>query len=193
MYSARQRLRPWLEDKINSGKVPGLCWRDKEKKEFRVSWKHAGKPDFNYEKDAMLFKLWAEHTGKYHAGESPDPSTWKTRFRCALHKMPDVVEVRVPHSLDEKDPYRVFRFTDKGKLAVRLIQLKRPFVPTNHQTLLFFHCVLMKYRKCIMEYKIILICKVVTKLCFLSATVRGTVTIVICGTENENITIENKP
>ncbi|XP_067052788.1 uncharacterized protein [Acropora muricata] len=113
MYAERQRLRPWLEDKINSGKVPGLCWRDREKKEFRVSWKHAGKPDFNYEKDAMLFKLWAEHTGKYHDGESPDPSTWKTRFRCALHKMPDVVEVRVPHSLDEKDPYRVFRFTAK--------------------------------------------------------------------------------
>ena len=125
MYSARQRLRPWLEDKINSGKVPGLCWRDKEKKEFRVSWKHAGKPDFNYEKDAMLFKLWAEHTGKYHDGESPDPSTWKTRFRCALHKMPDVVEVRVPHSLDEKDPYRVFRFTEKGKLMEGVIQLPK--------------------------------------------------------------------
>ncbi|XP_044175517.1 interferon regulatory factor 4-like [Acropora millepora] len=114
MYAERQRLRPWLEDKINSGKVPGLCWRDREKKEFRVSWKHAGKPDFNYEKDAMLFKLWAEHTGKYHHGEPPHPSAWKTRFRCALHKMPDVVEVRVPHSLDEKDPYRVFRFTAKA-------------------------------------------------------------------------------
>lgn len=109
----RQRLRPWLEDKINSGKVPGLCWRNKEKKEFRVSWKHAGKPDFVVEKDAMLFKLWAEHTGKYRPGESADPSTWKTRFRCALHKMPDVEEVKVPHSLDEKEPYRVFRFKDK--------------------------------------------------------------------------------
>lgn len=113
MCTERQRLRPWLEDKINSGKVPGLYWRDKDKKEFRVSWKHAGKPDFNVDKDAMLFKLWAEHTGKYRPGESADPSTWKTRFRCALHKMPDVEEVRVPHSLDEKEPYRVFRFTDK--------------------------------------------------------------------------------
>ena len=123
MCSARRRLRPWLEDKINSGKIPGLCWRDREKKEFRVSWKHAGKPDFNYEKDAMLFKLWAEHTGKYHHGEPPHPSAWKTRFRCALHKMPDVIEVRVPHSLDEKDPYRVFRFTKKGKLMDGVIRL----------------------------------------------------------------------
>lgn len=114
MCAERQRLRPWLEDKINSGKVPGLFWRDKDRKEFRVSWKHAGKPDFDCEKDAKLFQLWAEHTEKYKDGESPDPSTWKTRFRCALHKMPDVEEVRVPHSLDEKEPYRVFRFTDKG-------------------------------------------------------------------------------
>ncbi|CAH3016035.1 unnamed protein product [Porites evermanni] len=113
MSEERQRLRPWLEERINSGKVPGLCWRDQEKKEFRVSWKHAGKPDFDVEKDAMLFKLWAEHTGKYRPGESADPSTWKTRFRCALHKMPDVEEVRIPHSLDEKEPYRVFRFKDK--------------------------------------------------------------------------------
>ncbi|XP_078365251.1 uncharacterized protein LOC144649601 isoform X2 [Oculina patagonica] len=113
MSAERQRLRPWLEDKINSGKVPGLGWRNKELKEFRVSWKHAGKPDFVVEKDAMLFKLWAEHTGKYRPGESADPSTWKTRFRCALHKMPDVEEVRVPHSLDEKEPYRVFRFKEK--------------------------------------------------------------------------------
>ena len=113
----RQRLRPWLEDRINSEKVPGLRWRDKEKKEFRVSWKHAGKPDFDVEKDAMLFKLWAEHTGKYRQGESADPSTWKTRFRCALHKMPDVEEIRVPHSLDAKEPYRVFRFKDKGEIV----------------------------------------------------------------------------
>lgn len=123
--SERQRLRPWLEDKINSGKVPGLSWRNKDLKEFRVSWKHAGKPDFDVEKDAMLFKLWAEHTGKYREGESADPSTWKTRFRCALHKMPDVEEVKVPHSLDEKEPYRVFRFKDKGSLTKQTSSLPR--------------------------------------------------------------------
>ena len=91
MSAVRQRLRPWLEDKINSEEVPGLYWRDKEKKEFQVSWKHAGKTDSDAEKaekDAMLFKLWAEHTEKYRRGESADPSTWKTRFRRALHKKP---------------------------------------------------------------------------------------------------------
>ena len=118
MTEERQRLRPWLEQKINSGKVPGLCWRNREQREFRVSWKHAHKPDFDVEKDAMLFKLWAEHTGKYRPGESADPSTWKTKFRCALHKMPDVEEARVPHSLDEEEPYRVFRFKDKGKVKL---------------------------------------------------------------------------
>lgn len=131
LSTERQRLRPWLEDKINSGKVPGLCWRNKEKKEFRVSWKHAGKPDFVVEKDAMLFKLWAEHTGKYRPGESADPSTWKTRFRCALHKMPDVEEVRVPHSLDEKEPYRVFRFKDKDGCSLRQQNFSSPRAEEN--------------------------------------------------------------
>ncbi|EDO34919.1 predicted protein, partial [Nematostella vectensis] len=109
MSSERQRLRPWLEEMINSADIPGLCWTDKEKTTFRVTWKHAGKPDFDLDRDAALFRKWAEHTGKYKPGEQPDPSTWKTRFRCALHKMPDIEEIRVPHSLDDKEPFRVFR------------------------------------------------------------------------------------
>ncbi|KAK3754489.1 hypothetical protein QZH41_019885 [Actinostola sp. cb2023] len=113
MSSERQRLRPWLEERIESGDVPGLHWIDKEKTKFRVTWKHAGKPDFNLDQDAVLFRMWAEHTGKYKPGEQPDPSTWKTRFRCALHKMPDIEEIRVPHSLDENEPYRVFRLKPK--------------------------------------------------------------------------------
>ncbi|XP_031565347.1 uncharacterized protein LOC116300595 isoform X3 [Actinia tenebrosa] len=113
MSSDRQRLRPWLEARVDSGDVPGLCWLDKERTKFRVTWKHAGKPDFDLDKDAVLFRMWAEHTGKYKRGEQPDPSTWKTRFRCALHKMPDIEEIRVPHSLDEKEPYRVFRLKPK--------------------------------------------------------------------------------
>ena len=34
--SERQRLEPWLEDKINSGKVRGLSWRNKDLQEFQV-------------------------------------------------------------------------------------------------------------------------------------------------------------
>lgn len=116
MTAERQRLRPWLEDMIDSGKVPGLSWTDPDKTKFKVLWKHAGKPDFDVDRDAVLFRKWAEHTGKYRTGESPDPSTWKTRFRCALHKMPDIEEVKIPHSLDGDEPYRMFKLKPKGKL-----------------------------------------------------------------------------
>lgn len=110
----RKRLREWLIDMIDGNNVPGLRWLEKERGTFRITWKHAGKPDFELEKDAVLFREWAKHTGKYKQGEQPDPSTWKTRFRCALHKMPDVEEVKIPHSLDHPtDPYRVFKLLPK--------------------------------------------------------------------------------
>ena len=111
----RQRLRPWLEDQINSGEIPGLKWMSREEGTFRITWKHAGKPDFDVEKDAVLFRNWAIHTGKYSLGDQPDPSTWKTRFRCALHKMPDIEEIKIPESLDDSEPYRVFRFKPRGE------------------------------------------------------------------------------
>lgn len=36
----RLLLRPWLENLIDSGKVPGLQWIDSTRSLFRVPWKH---------------------------------------------------------------------------------------------------------------------------------------------------------
>lgn len=113
----RLRMRPWLECQVNNGRIPGLVWDDKSRKIFQVPWKHAGKPGFVLERDAMLFKEWARHTGKYKDGEQADPSTWKTRFRCALHKLPDVEELRDRSHLEGDEPYRVFQFIPKGKIT----------------------------------------------------------------------------
>lgn len=52
----RQRMRPWLESKVESGQIPGLAWIDREKKIFRVPWKHGGKHDWN-EADSTIFKV----------------------------------------------------------------------------------------------------------------------------------------
>lgn len=49
-------MRPWLEAKIESGKIPGLQWIDKNKKIFKVPWKHGGKHDWN-EQDSQIFKV----------------------------------------------------------------------------------------------------------------------------------------
>ncbi|XP_051875214.1 interferon regulatory factor 2 isoform X2 [Pristis pectinata] len=60
----RMRMRPWLEEQINSNKIPGLKWLNKEKKIFQIPWMHAARHGWDVEKDAPLFKNWAVHTGK---------------------------------------------------------------------------------------------------------------------------------
>ncbi|KAK7491397.1 hypothetical protein BaRGS_00017375 [Batillaria attramentaria] len=109
----RQRLKPWLEAKINSGRFPGLTWVNKEQGIFRITWKHGGRADWS-EQDALIFKEWAIHTGRYREGtDAPDWPSWKTRLRCALNKLPDIQELRELSCYDEPNPYRVYKFVDR--------------------------------------------------------------------------------
>nr|WEU75458.1 IRF8-like protein [Azumapecten farreri] len=110
----RQRLRPWLEAKINSNTIPGLTWLVSSQQIFKVPWKHGGKHDWN-EKDSLIFKEWAVHTGRYREGvDTADWPTWKTRFRCALNKLPDITEVKDMSSLDGAEPYRAYKFIPRN-------------------------------------------------------------------------------
>jgi Interferon regulatory factor transcription factor len=43
----RVLLRPWLENLINSGSVPGLEWIDEIKTTFKVPWKHRSKKNWS--------------------------------------------------------------------------------------------------------------------------------------------------
>ena len=123
----RQRLRPWLSDQIDSGNYPSLEWLDKEKMIFKIPWKHFGKPGVN-DDDAKIFREWARHTGKYKDGDPPDPSTWKTRFRCALYKLPDIQEMPHLNMLDGDEPYRVYRFKTKGKILLSVFICQYQFL-----------------------------------------------------------------
>ncbi|XP_061835556.1 interferon regulatory factor 2 isoform X1 [Nerophis lumbriciformis] len=60
----RMRMRPWLEEQINSCQIPGLKWVNKEKRIFQIPWMHAARHGWDLEKDAPLFMRWAIHTGK---------------------------------------------------------------------------------------------------------------------------------
>lgn len=110
----RQRFTPWLHDQIEKGDIEGLEWINKEEGIFRVPWVRVDKPEFE-PGHAELFKRWAFHTGKYRKGDQPDPSTWKTRFRCALRKMQEIKEVRELGKLEGNKPYRAFKFEPKLK------------------------------------------------------------------------------
>jgi Interferon regulatory factor transcription factor len=43
----RVLLRPWLENLIDSGTVPGLEWTDDAKTTFKVPWKHRSKKNWS--------------------------------------------------------------------------------------------------------------------------------------------------
>lgn len=106
----RMRMRPWLEEQINSDSIPGLKWLNKEKKIFQIPWMHAARHGWDVEKDAPLFRNWAIHTGKYQPGiDKPDPKTWKANFRCAMNSLPDIEEVKDKSMKKGNNAFRVYR------------------------------------------------------------------------------------
>lgn len=110
----RLRLRPWLEQTIDAGATPGLSWVDREKRVFKVSWKHASRHGWSVDKDACLFRDWAEHTGRYRDGlDRPDPRRWKANFRCALNALPDIIEIPSRGQTRGRDAFKVYRICKK--------------------------------------------------------------------------------
>ncbi|XP_016341024.1 interferon regulatory factor 2 isoform X2 [Sinocyclocheilus anshuiensis] len=105
----RMRMRPWLEEQINSCQIPGLKWVNKEKKLFQIPWMHAARHGWDVEKDAPLFRNWAIHTGKYQPGDKPDPKTWKANFRCAMNSLPDIEEVKDKSIKKGTNAFRVYK------------------------------------------------------------------------------------
>ncbi|KAM9607720.1 interferon regulatory factor 2 isoform 4-T6 [Trichechus inunguis] len=106
----RMRMRPWLEEQINSNTIPGLRWLNKEKKIFQIPWMHAARHGWDVEKDAPLFRNWAIHTGKHQPGvDKPDPKTWKANFRCAMNSLPDIEEVKDKSIKKGNNAFRVYR------------------------------------------------------------------------------------
>uniref|UniRef100_UPI00358F48AF interferon regulatory factor 8-like n=1 Tax=Myxine glutinosa TaxID=7769 RepID=UPI00358F48AF len=103
-------LRRWLVEQVDSHRFPGLVWEDESKRTFRIPWKHASTRDFCVEEHSALFKAWAEYRGHYREGlDQPDPSTWKTRLRCALKKSSDFEELPEQSRTNHADPYKVYR------------------------------------------------------------------------------------
>uniref|UniRef100_UPI0031F5DB22 Interferon regulatory factor n=1 Tax=Danio rerio TaxID=7955 RepID=UPI0031F5DB22 len=103
------RLRPWLEEQIQSGRYPGVQWLDQSARVFQIPWKHAARHGWNIDKDATLFRNWAIHTGRYKPGiDKPDPKTWKANFRCALNSLTDVKELQDRSIKKGHNAFRVY-------------------------------------------------------------------------------------
>nr|WBA88922.1 interferon regulatory factor 11 [Epinephelus akaara] len=127
----RLRLRPWLEEQIQSGRYPGVSWLDQSAKIFQIPWKHAARHGWSIDRDATLFRSWAMHTGRYRPGkDKPDPKTWKANFRCALNSLPDIFELREHSRKRGSNAYRVYRMlpstqTRRRRRGLRLFSRPR--------------------------------------------------------------------
>ncbi|XP_050982409.1 interferon regulatory factor 1a [Labeo rohita] len=120
MHQGRLRLRPWLEEQIDSGRYPGVVWLDESARVFQIPWKHAARHGWNIEKDATLFRNWAIHTGRYKPGiDKPDPKTWKANFRCALNSLTDVKELQDKSIKKGHNAFRVYILLPHSKTAKR--------------------------------------------------------------------------
>ncbi|XP_016331599.1 interferon regulatory factor 1a isoform X2 [Sinocyclocheilus anshuiensis] len=120
MHQGRLRLRPWLEEQIDSGRHPGVVWQDQSARVFQIPWKHAARHGWNIEKDATLFRNWAIHTGRYKPGtDKPNPKMWKANFRCALNSLTDVQELQDKSIKKGHNAFRVYTLLPHSKTVKR--------------------------------------------------------------------------
>ena len=89
----RLRFRDWLKQKLDNKE--GAEWIDRSRGLFKIPWKHGSHRLWCVRYDCEIFKQWAIYSGKYTEGiDRPNPSKWKTNFRCTLNALPDFREVR---------------------------------------------------------------------------------------------------
>ncbi|XP_062505249.1 interferon regulatory factor 4-like isoform X2 [Corticium candelabrum] len=109
MEPRKQRLMPWLYQRIEDGMTPGLFWIDKSQLIFQMPWVHAKKKSYDMDRDAALYKSWALNSGKYlPERDEPDPTTWKINFRCALNSLKGHINLV---KTDEIEGYRRMQFS----------------------------------------------------------------------------------
>lgn len=109
MSHSKPLLIPWLRAQIDSGRCPGVVWKNREQTEFSIPWKHALRQDSS-DTDILIFKAWAEVSGNGRA--NGDPSVWKRNFRSALRVKG--FKLLSDNKNDAANPHKVFRWPDEA-------------------------------------------------------------------------------
>lgn len=108
MAHSKPLFIPWLRDKIDSSRYPGVTWTNAERTEFSIPWKHALRQDSSSD-DVLIFKAWAEVSGNGRA--QGDPSVWKRNFRSTLRAKG--FKTLDDNKNDAANPHKVFRWPDE--------------------------------------------------------------------------------
>ena len=105
----RLRFRDWLKQKLDDNEVKGVEWIDRSRGLFKIPWKHGLHRQWCCHYDSEIFKQWAIYSGKYTEGiDLPNPSKWKTNFRCTLNALPDFKEVREKSRPRGNEAYKIY-------------------------------------------------------------------------------------
>ena len=105
----RLRFRDWLKQKLDDNEVEGVEWIDRSRGLFKIPWKHGLHRQWCCHYDSEIFKQWAIYSGKYTEGiDRPNPSKWKTNFRCTLNALPDFKEVREKSRPRGNEAYKIY-------------------------------------------------------------------------------------
>ncbi|XP_029179923.1 interferon regulatory factor 2-like [Acropora millepora] len=105
------RFSEWLVQKLDENQVPGVRWIDRNRGTFTIPWKHGSANGWTIGNSA-IFKQWAEHSGKHKDGRNnPDPSKWKTNFRCTLNALPCFTEIRERSHPRGPEAFKIFKMS----------------------------------------------------------------------------------
>nr|ACN71222.1 interferon regulatory factor OC1 [Oscarella carmela] len=112
MEPRKQRMLPWLFQRLEEGLIQGLHWVDKKELVFQMPWVHAKKKNYDIERDSALYKAWAVNSGKFVQNRDvPDPTTWKINFRCALNSLRGHIDCT---RVDEIEGTRQYKFNGQA-------------------------------------------------------------------------------
>ena len=123
----RLRFRDWLKQKLDDNEVEGVEWIDRSRGLFKIPWKHGLHRQWCFRYDSEIFRQWAVYSGKYAEGtDRPDPSKWKTNFRCTLNALPDFKEVREKSRPRGNEAYKIYMMkSNHSKIERKATEEKR--------------------------------------------------------------------
>ncbi|XP_068889488.1 interferon regulatory factor 5 isoform X3 [Aphelocoma coerulescens] len=111
----RVRLKPWLVAQVSSRRFPGLRWLDPERRRFVIPWGHATRNPPGPQDHDTIFKAWAQETGRFRAGDPPDPPRWKATLRCALNKSREFRLLLDGPRGSPAQPFRVYELCEEPR------------------------------------------------------------------------------
>ena len=132
----RLRFRDWLKQKLDDNEVEGVEWIDRSRGLFKIPWKHGLHRQWCCHYDSEIFKQWAIYSGKYTEGiDRPNPSKWKTNFRCTLNALPDFKEVREKSRPRGNEAYKIYMMKSKHSKTERKATVEKRKSLENYKLL----------------------------------------------------------